>query len=58
MSHSCGENLREPLRVKEGRGGQESFKGMEITDCVQFVGYQGETRLPFSWALAGSAGPP
>lgn len=34
MSHSCAECLRESLRVKEGRGGQESFKGMEIIDCL------------------------
>lgn len=49
--------VSEILRVKEVRGGQESFKGIGIIDCLQFVGYQGEARLPLllgfgrlSWA--------
>lgn len=38
--------ISEVLRVKKARGGQESFKGVEIIDCLQLVGYQGEARLP------------
>lgn len=38
--------VSEILRVEEGRGDQESFKGMEIIDCLQLVRYQGEARLP------------
>lgn len=38
--------VSEILRVKEVRGGQESFKGMEIIDCLQLVGHQREARLP------------
>lgn len=45
ISHSVL-RVSEIWRIKEARGGQESFKGMEIIDCLQLVGYQEEARRP------------